>query len=188
MKRLLVLGLLLVAVGCSSGGSGMMKCNTGFALPAGFPQTTDGFYGLSFSDCQYTQAEMDTLRADMKRASVEIMACLDAVYDYDFRANSKDNIGFPYASVVKIVPEKFEGRDGKMRHIQYLSAGYFVKYHPTKSVGGQWNLQWWAGELHTMYRVEMLGSWDHGVVYDKNLPFENAANIANKVCIRQWKP
>jgi hypothetical protein len=188
MKRFLMLGLLLVAFGCHEAANTPPPCPTGFVLPDGFPDNVDGFYGLVFDTCEYTQAEMNQLRSEMKNASMEIMACLDSVYNYDFYANSKDNIPVPYASKVQIVSQMFPGRDGITRHVQYLQAGYFIKYYPTKNANGTWNLQWWAGELHTMYRVEMLGSWDRDVVYDENLPFEKAATLANNACIRKWKP
>jgi hypothetical protein len=182
--------ILMGLAGCSSGGGSHAgnDCRSAFVLPAGYPDSVDGFYGLIYNNCYYTQAEMEQLRREMHAASLEVMACLDSVYNYDFHANSKDDIPFPYASKVQILHEPFKGRDGKVRDIQYLQAGYFVKYHPRKKADGTWNLWRWTGELHTMYRVEMLSSWDHGVVYDKDLPFENAANIANRMCIRQWKP
>ncbi len=186
-----VLGMIVLGlVGCSSGGgSPGNDCNTAFVLPAGFPDSVDGFYGLLYNDCFYTKAEMEQLRREMHAASIEAMACFDSVYNYDSSAKAKDGIPyFPYASKIQIYPESFKGRDGKMRDIQYLQAGYFVKYHPVKNPDGTWNMWRWIGEQHTMYRVEMLNSWQHSVVYDKDLPFEGAANKADHRCVKKWKP
>jgi len=189
MKRLLIVGLLLVAVGCSSSGGGQ-DCKTGMALPPGFPDSTDGMTGLIYSTCQYEQAEMTQLRNDMKKVAKRTTKCLHEVYGYTVDGVPVLGKEMPFAAVskVNILPVSFKGRDGKMRDIQYLQAGYFVKFHPTKKADGSWKMGLWAGEMHTMYRVNMLGTWDHGKVYDKNLPFENAATIAHDTCIEKWKP
>lgn len=189
MKKFLTLSLLLVLVACSSSSPSKPDCTTGMVLPEGFPDnmTATSFGGLIFNTCQYSQAEMNSLNEVMGETAFAVTACLNEVYDWDLEAETPDHNRVPYFSKINIVPEKFQGRDGKWRHIQYLQAGYFVKFHPTKR-DGAWDMQWWAGEVHTMYRTHLLKTFDHAKIYDKNLPFTGAAKLADDTCIDLYKP
>jgi hypothetical protein len=158
-------------------------------LPPGYPDTVDGMGILVYNTCEFNKAEMTQLRARMRATAEEVVACLDSVYDYDFHLNDPEHLPVPRFEKFLIVDENFPGRhDGKMKPIEFYPhpQAPYGRFHAEKK-NGEWYMYWWAGELHTMYRGYMLETWDHSVLYDKNVPFEKAATLAKNACIKKWK-
>jgi hypothetical protein len=143
---------------------------------------------LVYDTCEFNKAEMTELRAVMKRTADEVVACLDSVYDYDFQLNDPHHRSVPRFEKFRIEDSDFPGKhSGKMKAIEFYPHPHQPqgRFHAEKR-NGEWYMRWWAGELHTMYRGYMLGTWDHDVIYDRDVPFEKAATLANNACIKKW--
>ena len=179
-KALLLIAAMIILVGCSSNDN---PCRIRAVVPDGYPHTIDHFGTLQFNDCEYNYGKMRELRDAMRNTAFEVTACLDSVYGYEFATQSPQGSPTPYFSKIVVVPDPL---NPPHTNIKFSPSVNIVTYHPTLMDDGVWDMKDWAGELHTMYRGYMLGSFSRSVVYDDDLPFEKAAKLAHNTCIVRW--
>lgn len=171
MRKFLVIALALFFVGCSSIRPKKDPCRNHNRAAA-----SKTAVGIQYGVCDFNPAEMQALAKRLENSRKQATRCFNRVY------GEKQSI--PYISTVYIEPNMFRGKkDGQLKHAEFVPGPRTMYYHPERR-GSLWYLYEWVWELHTVYRLNLLGMRD---LYNPNKPAPGLASKAQEQCVEPWR-
>ena len=123
----------------------------------------------------------------MRATAFKIMLCLDDAYGAELFSSELGDIT-PYIENIEIEPAPFVGRcDDREQSIEFYTSDKLLRYYPFQ-FSSEWDMYWFAGELHAIYRGYLLDAWEYDIVNDGNLPFPGAGAFAHRQCVAEYQP